>query len=217
MDQQVVDELAVSLFQKVAPRDVLREPVHVSFSAADVISEGEKHNWQFRQMDYRGTIDEPFADDEFEYFDLATVEDDYTLPGWADKRLRLVQSKFPVKQVIIAHEKENALDEAEAMALRQVERGRSGARKVAEGVGTATGAVVTATTKLLLFVASGIALAAGALAVAGAALAALVVGAAVLAIGALVAVPAAVLADPLVIVVLDNEEESWVCIARYLE
>lgn len=189
MSQQV-DQLVTGFFQKV----VRQEPVHVAFTPEDVVREGKRRHWQFRLIAHHGTIDEPYEDEEFEYSDLETLRGEYTLPGWANKRLKFVRSQFPIKQVIIGHEKDNPLDAAEEAVRRRTEETKKAIRRLAVAVAGILGMVAVAASMLVL----------------------LAVGAVILAGAAVVAAPVALL-DPMVIVVLDNPEESWVCIARYLE
>ena len=191
MNQQV-DQLVDAFFRTVE----ISEPVFVSSTAEDVIRDAEEeHRWQFMRLDYSGTIDEPFEDDEFTYCDFETLQGEYTLPGWADKRLRWTTANFPVKQIIIGHEKENPIDEIEDELRRQAQQTATIMKALLKGVGVLLGVAAV--------IAAAAALAVAAIAAIGLALT--------------ISAPALLLVDPLVIVVLDNEEEEWVCVARYFE
>lgn len=189
---QQVDQLVTDFFRRV----VLRDPVQIQFTAEDVIRDAEEeHHWQFRQLDYSSAIDESFEDDEFTYCDFDSLRGEYTLPAWAGKRLRWTRANFPVKQVIIGHEKENRIDEIEEEARQKAQQTARAIKTLLRGVAVLLGVAAVAT--------MAVALAA--------------VAVAIVAVAAFVSAPALLLADPLVIVVLDNEQEEWVCIARYLE
>ena len=156
--------------------------------AEDVVAFGRRHRWPLSEKPYRGTIDGTVRHGVLAYRELQPND---TIPAAVQKRLEAIRAEFPVKQVLIGEETEpTSVDKFEAAVAKVAEATKTTVRTVLAAVGLAVAAV-----------------AAISVIAAAAAVSALAVGTAVVASGV----------DPEVIVVLDDEEETWVLCGRWYD